>query len=80
MGSTNYVATFIQVADDCTVAAATAPPVSGKALTMTRLQYELIHHDDGGRVALVPVESDRYRALTADPALGKRKAMRSKRK
>lgn len=38
-----------------------------------------IHHDDSGRVALVPFDSDEYRALSADPAVKQLKAMRSKR-
>ncbi len=135
MGSTNYVGTFIQVADDCPVEAAEQPPVGGKAPTVASLQYELIsehpyeltsddvlfqvhairqsipsdaqpaarevffakdqaclrssplgkrygwgiHHDPEGRVALVPVGSDEYIALTADPAVKQLKAMRSKR-
>ncbi|RWZ67733.1 hypothetical protein ELQ92_00180 [Labedella populi] len=37
------------------------------------------HHDADGRVALVPVGSDQYEALSADPALKQLKAMRSKR-
>lgn len=135
MGSTNYVSTFIQVADDCPIQAAEEPPVGGKARTVATLQYELIsehpyeltsddvlfevhalrqsipsearaaareefftkdqaclrssplgkrygwgfHHDDQGRVALVPVGSDEYIALTADPEVKQLKAMRSKR-
>lgn len=38
-----------------------------------------IHHDAAGRVALVPVGSDEYQALAADPAVQQLKAMRSKR-
>lgn len=37
------------------------------------------HHDADGHVALVPVGSDEYEALAADPALKQLKAMRSKR-
>ena len=38
-----------------------------------------IHHDDLGRVALVPFDSEQYRVLSADPAVKQLKAMRSKR-
>ncbi len=38
-----------------------------------------IHHDAEGRVAAVPLGSDEYRALTADPEVKQLKAMRSKR-
>lgn len=38
-----------------------------------------IHHDADGRVALVPLGSDDYDALAADPAVKQVKAMRSKR-
>lgn len=38
-----------------------------------------IHHDAEGRIALVPLGSDEYRALAADPAVKQVGAMRSKR-
>jgi len=38
-----------------------------------------IHHDADGRVALVPLGSDEYRSLAADPSVRQLKAMRSKR-
>ena len=38
-----------------------------------------IHHDADSRVALVPLGSDDYHALAADPAVKQLKAMRSKR-
>ena len=38
-----------------------------------------IHVDSHGRVALVPVESEEYRRLAADPALRHVRAFRSKR-
>ncbi|WP_150462346.1 DUF6157 family protein [Nesterenkonia ebinurensis] len=38
-----------------------------------------IHHDADSRVALVPLGSDEYRSLAADPAVKQLKAMRSKR-
>lgn len=135
MGSTNYVGTFIQVADDCPVEAAEQPPASVKAPSVAALQYALIsehpyeftsddvlfevhatrqsipaetrtqareaffakdqaclrasplgkrygwgiHHDADSHVALVPLGSDEYRSLTADPAVKQLKAMRSKR-
>lgn len=38
-----------------------------------------IHHDGEGRVALVPLGSDEYAAIAADPDTKQLKAMRSKR-
>ncbi len=38
-----------------------------------------IHHDADARVALVPLGSDEYRTLAADPRVKQLKAMRSKR-
>jgi hypothetical protein len=38
-----------------------------------------IHHDTDSRVALVPLGSDEYRVLAADPTVKQLKAMRSKR-
>lgn len=38
-----------------------------------------IHHDADSRVALVPLGSDEYRKLAADPNVKQLKAMRSKR-
>lgn len=38
-----------------------------------------IHHDDDGRVALVPLGSERYAELAADPAVQHVRAMRSSR-
>lgn len=38
-----------------------------------------LHHDSDGKVALVPLGSERYAALAADPALAQTRAMRSKR-
>ncbi|HYO41905.1 MAG TPA: DUF6157 family protein [Candidatus Limnocylindrales bacterium] len=37
------------------------------------------HHSAAGRVALVPVESERYRVMAADPALTHLRAMRTRR-
>lgn len=42
MGSTNYRDTFIQVAEDCPVAAAEEPPIAAKGPTVASLEYELI--------------------------------------
>lgn len=42
MGTTNYAETFIQVADDCPVAAAEVPATRGKVPTVAVLQYQLI--------------------------------------
>lgn len=38
-----------------------------------------IHHDAEGRVALVPLGSEQYEELAADPAVSQTRAMRSKR-
>ncbi len=38
-----------------------------------------IHHDAGGRVALVAMESEDFKALVADPGVKKVKAMKSSR-
>lgn len=38
-----------------------------------------VHHDADGRVALVPLGTDQYRALTEDASLKQTRAMRSKR-
>lgn len=38
-----------------------------------------IHHDSDGRVALVPINTDEYRAFGENPAVKQVKAMRSKR-
>lgn len=38
-----------------------------------------IHHDDQGRVALVPAGSEEYERLVGDPSVTRLKAMRSKR-
>ncbi|GAA4371377.1 DUF6157 family protein [Agromyces bauzanensis] len=38
-----------------------------------------VHHNDDGRIALVPLGSDEYLALAADPGVKQLKAMRSKR-
>lgn len=133
--TTDYVATFIQIAADCPAEAAEVPPARGEKKTVALLQYELIagapyrytsddvlfevhairheipdderdeqraaffakdqaclrssplgkrygwgiHHDQQGRVALVAVESERYRTLADDPSVTQLSAMRSKR-
>jgi len=38
-----------------------------------------IHHDAEGRVALVPIDSEAYAALSSDPSVKQTRAMRSKR-
>ena len=134
MGTTNYVETFIRVAEDCPATIGTMPP-SGAWPTVARLQYDLLaehpyeltsddvlfrvhatragipeeeqaqaraeffsksqaclrsspwgkrsgwgrHHDADGRVALVAVESERYRELSEDGQVKQLRAMRSKR-
>jgi hypothetical protein len=130
--TTNYVDTFIRVAEDCPVESAEVPARAGTvaaleyglvsarpyALTSDDLLFEVyairnavpdaeraaerdrfsarsraclrasplakrhgwgVHHDAEGRVALVAVESERYRELAADPALKQLRAMRSRR-
>lgn len=42
MGSTNYINTFVQVADDCPVQLGEQPPEGGKSPTVAALQYALI--------------------------------------
>ena len=42
MGTTNYASTFIQIADDCPVDEAEAPPESAKGPTIASLQHALI--------------------------------------
>lgn len=42
MGSTNYVETFIRVAEDCPVDLGEQPPQTGKAPSIAALQYALI--------------------------------------
>lgn len=39
-----------------------------------------LHHDDDERVAQVPLNSDGYRRLLADPAIGKKPGMRHARR
>lgn len=38
-----------------------------------------IHHDEKGRVALIPMESEQYNRLSEDSSIQQVKAMRSKR-
>lgn len=40
--TTNYIDTFIEVAEDCTANQSEIPPLSDKAKTIARLQYELL--------------------------------------
>ena len=42
MGTTNYVSTFIQVAEDCPVLEAEVPPVGPRGKTVAVLQHELL--------------------------------------
>ena len=135
MHTANYAETLIEVAEDCPVTVAVAPPVRDGKKSVANLQYDLIsqapyrytsddvifavhaeragipdenqapererffakgqpclrssplpkrygwgiHNDAEGRVALVPVESDEYRRLAADPNTRHLRAMRSKR-
>lgn len=133
--TTNYINTFIEVAEDCPVSQAQVPPEK-KEKTLANLQYEKIiknpyqytsddiifecyafkndipesekqaerdkffskgqaclrssplakrygfgfHHNNEGKVALYPIESEEYQKLLQDPNIAKTKAMRSKRK
>ncbi|QIM19556.1 hypothetical protein G7066_15000 [Leucobacter coleopterorum] len=135
MGTTNYISTFIQVAEDCPELDAQEPPLGSKAPSIAELQYQLIsehpyeltsddvlfevhairkgipaekkreereaffaksqaclrasplgkrygwgvHSDAAGRVALVPLGSNEYRALAEDASVKQLRAMRSKR-
>ena len=38
-----------------------------------------IHADNDGRIAIYPLESERYRKLASDPKIKQLRAMRSKR-
>jgi hypothetical protein len=40
--STNYQNTFIQVADDCPVAAGEVPPAKGDAKTVANIQFDMV--------------------------------------
>lgn len=40
--TTNYINTFIEVADDCPAAEGEAPPVSEREKSVARLQYEML--------------------------------------
>lgn len=40
--TTNYVNTFIEVAEDCPAARGEVPPLSEKAKSIARLQYEIL--------------------------------------
>lgn len=42
MHTTNYFNTFIEVAEDCPVAAAEVPPQKGEAKTVANLHFEMI--------------------------------------
>lgn len=43
--TTNYYDTLIEVADDCPVAQAEAPPTGPRAKSVARWQYELLHEN-----------------------------------
>lgn len=135
MHTTNYISTFIEVAEDCPAPVAEVPPSRGKAKSVANLQFDLIskapyrytsddvifqvhairndiaeadldpargrlfskgqaclrlsplakrygwgiHNDTWGRVALIPVGSDEYQRLAANPETRHLKAMRSRR-
>ncbi|HRF38890.1 MAG TPA: DUF6157 family protein, partial [Saprospiraceae bacterium] len=42
MHSTNYFNTFIEIAEDCPVAAAEIPPLKGDNKSVANLQFEMI--------------------------------------
>lgn len=50
-----------------------------RASPLVKKQGYGLHHDPEGRVALVPMESDAYAGLLADPTVSKRPGMRSSR-
>lgn len=133
--TTNYINTFIEVAEDCPVTHSQIPPEK-KIKTLANLQYEKLikspyqytsddiifecyahknditegereeartlffskgqaclrcsplakkygfgfHHNEEGKVAMFPVESEEYQNFLTDPSVKKTKAMRSKRK
>lgn len=133
--TTNYINTFIEVADDCPVSIAVVPTQKGDVPAIANLQFERIsrkpygftsdeilfgihcerkglsgkemeiereawfskgqaclrasplpkrfgwgiHHDEKGRIALVPQGSVEYEKFLKDPLVKKLKAMRSKR-
>lgn len=132
--TTNYINTFIEVAEDCPVQEAQIPPIKGDNKSIANLQYEMVynnpykhtsddvlfhchavkneltseelkkareiyfskgqacfraspltkrygfgvHHNETGKMAIYPVESDEYAKFEADPAITHIKAMRSK--
>ncbi|MEM8486434.1 MAG: DUF6157 family protein [Bacteroidota bacterium] len=43
MKTTNYINTFIEVAEDCPVTAGEVPPVKGDKKTVANLQFEMVH-------------------------------------
>ncbi len=43
MKTTNYINTFIEVAEDCPVTAGEVPPVKGDKKTVANLQFEMLH-------------------------------------
>ncbi|CAM2990148.1 hypothetical protein DRF59_10680 [Chryseobacterium flavum] len=133
--TTNYINTFIEIAEDCPVLQSQVPPEK-KVKTLAQLQYEQIikhpyqyssddiifecyaiknnipenkrqearnaffskgqaclrssplakrygfgiHHNQEGKVAIFPIESEKYQSFIQDPSVTKVKAMRSKRK
>lgn len=51
MKTTNYIDTFIEVAEDCPADEAEIPPLRGKAKTAARIQYELISDNPYGHTS-----------------------------
>lgn len=132
--TTNYINTFIEVAEDCPVQEAQIPPIKGDNKSIANLQYEMVfnnpyehtsddvlfhchavknelnaeelkkarriyfskgqacfraspltkrygfgvHHNEVGKMAIYPVESEEYARFASDPKLTHLKAMRSK--
>lgn len=131
--TTNYINTFIEVAEDCPTKTSQIPP-DKKEITLATLQYRMIaenpykytsdeiifncyalknniledeiqeeklkffskgqpcfrssplskrygfgtHHNDEGKIAIIPIESKNYQKYLEDSSLKKVKAMRSK--
>ena len=132
--TTNYINTFIEVAEDCPAPAGEIPPQKPGIQSVANIQYQLIsthpyqftsdevlvqvyakrnglvpaeldavrkelfskgqpcmrssplakrygwgfHHNQEGKIAIVAVNTEAYKKLSADPGLKKLKAMRSR--
>lgn len=43
--STNYINTFIEIAEDCPVDKGEAPPIKGRSLTAANIQFNMIKNN-----------------------------------